>query len=103
MKNVTVQHIKHRLDHGETVNLLDVREPDERSAFNIGGKFLPLRHILATQTDSIADWQQEEVIVYCRSGYRSTQAALILESLGFINVINLEGGILAWQALYQLY
>jgi rhodanese-related sulfurtransferase len=99
MTNVTVQEIKQRLDNGEDVHLLDVREPDERAEFNIGGTFLPLGNILTMQTDDIADWQNEEVIVYCRSGRRSVQAALTLESLGFTNVKNLEGGVLAWQAL----
>jgi rhodanese-related sulfurtransferase len=99
MTNVTVQEIKQRIDNGEDVHLLDVREPDERAEFNIGGTFLPLGNILTMQTDDIADWQNEEVIVYCRSGRRSVQAALTLESLGFTNVKNLEGGVLAWQAL----
>jgi len=99
MTNVTVQEIKQRLDAGEDVHLLDVREPDERAEFNIGGTFLPLGNILTMQTDDIAEWQNEEVIVYCRSGRRSVQAALTLESLGFTNVKNLEGGVLAWQAL----
>jgi rhodanese-related sulfurtransferase len=99
MINVTVQEIKQRLDAGEDVHLLDVREPDERAEFNIGGTFLPLGNILTMQTDDIAEWQNEEVIVYCRSGRRSVQAALTLESLGFTNVKNLEGGVLAWQAL----
>lgn len=99
MTNVTVQEIKQRLDNGEDVHLLDVREPDERAEFNIGGAFLPLGNILTMQTDDIAEWQNEEVVVYCRSGKRSVQAALTLESLGFTNVKNLEGGVLAWQAL----
>ena len=99
MTNVTVQEIKQRLENGETVNLLDVREPDERAEFNIGGTFLPLGQIMSMQTDDIADWQNEEVVVYCRSGRRSVQAALMLESLGFSNVKNLEGGVLAWQGL----
>ncbi|MCP9749508.1 rhodanese-like domain-containing protein [Ferruginibacter sp. HRS2-29] len=99
MTNVTVQEIKQRLDAGEDVHLLDVREPDERAEFNIGGAFIPLGNILTMQTDDIAEWQNEEVIVYCRSGRRSVQAALTLESLGFTNVKNLEGGVLAWQAI----
>ncbi len=99
MTNVTVQEIKQRLDNGEDVHLLDVRESDERAEFNIGGTFLPLGNILQMQTDDIADWQNEEIVVYCRSGRRSVQAALTLESAGFTNVKNLEGGVLAWQAM----
>jgi len=94
--NISVKEIKQRLDRGENVNLLDVREPAERAEFNIGGRFLPLRDILAMRIVSIADWQNEEVIVYCRSGQRSAHAAMILAGLGFSDVKNLEGGMLAW-------
>jgi rhodanese-related sulfurtransferase len=97
MNTITAEEVKARLDAGETVHLLDVREPDERAVFNIGGIFLPLGHIQTMQTDEIDDLKNEEVIVYCRSGGRSGQACLILQTLGFTNVINLTGGMLNWQ------
>ena len=79
------------------INLLDVREPEERAEFNIGGTFIPLGLVLAMQTDEIEDWKNEEVICYCRSGKRSMQAAMMLETMGFSNVKNLVGGMVAWQ------
>lgn len=97
MINVTVQELKDRMDAGEKCNLLDVREPDERIEFNIGGTHIPLGQVMAMQTDDIAEWQNEEVIVYCRSGMRSMQAAMMMQSFGFTNVKNLLGGVLAWQ------
>jgi len=97
MNTITAEEVKARLDAGETIHLLDVREPDERAAFNIGGIFLPLGHIQTMQTDDIEDLKNEEVIVYCRSGGRSGQACLILQTMGFTNVINLTGGMLNWQ------
>lgn len=97
MENISIKDLKERIANGEEVHLVDVREPDERAEFNIGGTFLPLGNILAMQTDSIADWQNEEIICYCRSGKRSMQAALMLESLGFTQVKNLTGGMMAWQ------
>lgn len=97
MEIVTVQSVKERIANGESLNLVDVREPDERAEFNIGGTFLPLGNILSMQTDEIADLQNEEIICYCRSGKRSMQGALMLESLGFANVKSLEGGMNAWQ------
>ena len=99
MEIITVQSLKDRQDKGEAPNLVDVREADERAEFNIGGTFLPLGNILTMQTDEIADWQNEEIICYCRSGNRSMQAALMLESLGFTNVKSLQGGINAWQEM----
>jgi rhodanese-related sulfurtransferase len=41
--------------------------------------------------------KDQEVIIYCRSGNRSGQACMMLETMGFTNVINLTGGMLAWQ------
>ena len=97
MINITVQELKERITANEHINLLDVREPDERAEFNIGGTFIPLGQLMALQTDEIEDLKNEELICYCRSGKRSMQAALMLETLGFTNVKNLEGGMLAWQ------
>lgn len=97
MDVISVQTLKERLDNGENIHLLDVREADERAVYNIGGTFIPLGNVLTMQTDEIAEWQNEEIVCYCRSGRRSMQAGLMLESLGFTNVKNLEGGMLDWQ------
>lgn len=97
MQTITVEELKARIDKGESLNLVDVREPGEHAEFNIGGTLLPLGQIMTMQTDAIDNLQHEEVIVYCRSGNRSGQAALILETAGFSNVLNLTGGMLAWQ------
>ncbi len=97
MQTITVQELKERLDAGEKIHLVDVREPAENAEFNIGGVLLPVGEIRNMQTDSVDDWKDDEVILYCRSGNRSGQAAMILEQLGFKNVKNLVGGMLAWQ------
>jgi rhodanese-related sulfurtransferase len=99
MQDISAQELKRRLDAGEHIHILDVREPDEYAEFNIGAKLLPLGQVMAFQTDDIDDWKDEEVVVHCRSGKRSLQAGLMLETMGFKNVKNLAGGILAWQAL----
>lgn len=97
MQTITVNELKQRLDAGEKIHLLDVREAHENAEFNIGGTLLPVGEIRNMQTDPIDDWKKDEVVVYCRSGNRSGQAAMILEQLGFENVKNLTGGMLAWQ------
>jgi len=97
MTNITPEEIKQRLDAGETLHLVDVRQPEENAEFNIGGILLPLGKIQSMQTDDIDDLKNEEVICYCRSGNRSGNAALFLEQIGFINVKNLTGGMLAWR------
>lgn len=100
MKTTSAEVVKERMDAGELLNLLDVREPNEHAEFNIGGVLLPLGKIHTMQIEDIEDWRDKEVIVYCRSGNRSSQASLILEQLGFVNVVNLTGGMLDWQAKF---
>jgi rhodanese-related sulfurtransferase len=97
MQNITVEQLKERMDAGEKINLVDVREPAENMEFNIGGTLLPLGKIQTMQVDDIDDLKDDEVVLYCRSGNRSGQAAFFLESMGFKNVKNLTGGMLAWQ------
>ena len=97
MITITADEIKSRLDAGENIHLVDVREPDERAEFNIGGHFIPLGNIQMMLVDDIDTLKNEEVICYCRSGKRSMQACMMLETFGFTNVKNLEGGMLGWQ------
>jgi rhodanese-related sulfurtransferase len=97
MENITPEELKQRLDSGEQLNIVDVREPHEHADFNIGGTLVPLGQIQAMQVDELEDLKDQEVIVYCRSGNRSGQAAMILETMGFQNVKNLAGGMLKWE------
>ncbi len=97
MQTITVEALKAKLDSGEKINLVDVREPHEHADFNIGGLLLPLGNIQTMQLDNIEDFKEEELYIYCRSGNRSGQACLILSTAGFQNIINVTGGMLAWQ------
>jgi rhodanese-related sulfurtransferase len=96
MQAISVDEVKARLDAGESLHLVDVREPAEHEEFNIGGTLLPLGQLRMMETEAIDDWKDKEVICYCRSGNRSGQACMILETAGFTNVKNLTGGMLAW-------
>ncbi len=97
MQTITVEELKAKLDAGESIHLVDVREPHEHADFNIGGLLLPLGKVQTMQVDEIEDFKEEPVYVYCRSGNRSGQACLILDTMGFKNTINVTGGMLAWQ------
>ena len=97
MQNISVDELKSRLDAGEKLHIIDVREPHENAEFNIGGILVPLGKIQTMQIDEIEDLKGEEVIVYCRSGNRSGQACMFLDTLGFKNTKNLTGGMLAWK------
>ncbi len=101
MQNITPEEVKQRLDKGEKLNLIDVREPYENAEFNIGGKLLPLGKIQSMQTEDIDDLKDEEVILYCRSGNRSGIAGMTLDQMGFTNTKNLTGGMLAWQEKFK--
>ncbi|HRP55566.1 rhodanese-like domain-containing protein [Agriterribacter sp.] len=101
MELITAEEVKTRLDAGEQLNLIDVREPHENAEFNIGGILLPLGKIQNMNIDEIEALKEKEVICYCRSGNRSGQACMILDSLGFVKTKNLSGGMLEWQKKYQ--
>jgi rhodanese-related sulfurtransferase len=101
MTIISNDEVQQRLAAGEKLNLMDVREPHENAEFNIGGVLFPLGKVQTMQVDEIEHLKDEEVICYCRSGNRSGQAALILETLGFTNVKNLAGGMLAWQEKFN--
>jgi len=97
MNNITVEELKKRIDAGEELHIVDVREPHENAEFNIGGILLPLGQVQTMQIDEIEDLKDKEVIMYCRSGNRSGQACMFLEMMGFKNTRNLVGGMLAWE------
>ncbi len=99
MQNISVESLKSKLDSKGNVNILDVREADEHTKFNIGGVLLPIGEIMNFQTDPIDHLKDEELIVHCRTGKRSLQACVFLEQAGFTKILNLEGGIVAWQEM----
>ena len=100
MENITAEELKSRIDAGEKVNLVDVREPNENAEYNIGGTLYPLGKIQGMNVEELEHMKNEEVVCYCRSGNRSGQACLILDTLGFTNTKNLVGGMLKWRELY---
>lgn len=102
MNTITPEALKARLDAGEQVHIVDVREPHEHAEFNIGGPLVPLGNIQSMQIDELEAWKDQEIIIYCRSGNRSGQACMILEMAGFKNVTNLVGGMLAWRDTFKV-
>jgi rhodanese-related sulfurtransferase len=97
MEDITIDELKARMDKGEALHVIDVREEHEFDEFNIGAQLIPLGE-LADRIDEIEDLKDFELIVHCRSGARSGRAKEYLESEGFRKVRNLIGGMLAWQA-----
>ncbi len=94
MKEVTVKELKQMMDNNEDFQLIDVREQNEYDFANLGGELIPLSTVL-DNADKIAE--DKKVIIHCRSGARSANAVLLLQSTqGLDNLYNLKGGILAW-------
>jgi adenylyltransferase/sulfurtransferase len=90
---IRVEELKQRLDAGENLFLLDVREEYEYEISNIGGRLIPLAELpkRVHELDS-----NREIIALCKIGSRSAKAVQLLRQAGFDKVRNLTGGIHAW-------
>jgi molybdopterin/thiamine biosynthesis adenylyltransferase/rhodanese-related sulfurtransferase len=90
---IAARELKARLDRGDDLFVLDVREPHEYQICNLGGHLIPLGELSrrVNELDS-----SREIVAHCRSGKRSGEAVEFLRSAGFRKVLNLKGGILAW-------
>jgi sulfur-carrier protein adenylyltransferase/sulfurtransferase len=91
--DITPTELKARLDRGDDIYILDVREPHEYQICNLGGHLIPLGELSrrAAELDS-----SKEIVAHCRSGKRSAEAVDFLRKAGFRKISNLKGGILAW-------
>ena len=94
IKEIDVQEFLNWQTLGESFQLIDVREPNEFEADNMGGELIPL----ATVAENADRFKRDrKVVVHCRSGVRSAKAIRELEEkFGFDNLYNLKGGILAY-------
>ena len=93
MADMTVEELKRRLDAGDNLFVLDVREPHEYQIANIGGHLIPLNDL----PKRIGELDRSrEIVVHCKLGGRSAKAVDFLRQSGFTNVHNLGGGISAW-------
>ena len=96
MEDITVQEFRQRKEAGEKINLLDVREAWEFEEDNLEGLLIPLGD-LPTRFTELENWQDEEIVVHCRTGGRSGKAKEFLKTKGFTKVRNLLGGIAAYR------
>jgi rhodanese-related sulfurtransferase len=96
IKEITVQELKALQTQNADFVLIDVREPHEYQAANIGATLIPLGTIL-NHVDKFNTGKQ--VVVHCRSGARSAQAIMALQNTFQLdNLYNLRGGIMAYAA-----
>jgi molybdopterin/thiamine biosynthesis adenylyltransferase/rhodanese-related sulfurtransferase/molybdopterin converting factor small subunit len=91
---ITSVELKQRLDRGDRLKIVDVREPNEYQINRIAGSVLiPLGDVPKRYNELDPD---EEIVVQCKMGGRSAKAADFLRSVGYKRVLNLKGGILDW-------
>ena len=90
---ITVKELKRRIDTGEDLYILDVREPFEYQIAQIGGNLIPINDVPQRLSEIP---REREIIVHCKSGGRSQRVAELLQQQGYARVVNLAGGILAW-------
>lgn len=90
----TAQHLQQRLQNGDDLLLLDVREPNEFAFAHIDGSVhIPLNQI----PERVQELNKmQDIVVICHHGMRSQQACFFLEQYGFNQLYNLKGGIDAW-------
>lgn len=99
MKEISVSELKQWKEEGKRFQLIDVREPFEYEMSNIEGENIPLAGVVI-EADKIS--KDIPVVMQCRSGARSANACMQLESnFGYTNLYNLKGGILAWAAEFD--
>ena len=93
---ILATELKARLDAGEDLYLLDVREPAEHEIVSIPGNVLiPKGEILNGSAVSQLP-QDKEIVVYCKSGVRSAEVLAALKQAGLQNSVHVQGGVLAW-------
>lgn len=95
MEEITAKELKERLDRGDDLQIIDVREPNEYEAARLeGSKLIPLGQVV-NRRDEIDE--SRETIVHCKMGGRSAKAIEALQRAGFAGrLLNLKGGITAW-------
>jgi sulfur-carrier protein adenylyltransferase/sulfurtransferase len=93
---ISATELKKRLDAGDDIILLDVRESHELDICSLNYTVhIPMGE-LTFKVNSLDQFKDKDIAVYCRSGVRSERAAMFLKDSGFKTVYNLRGGILAW-------
>jgi adenylyltransferase/sulfurtransferase len=95
MEEITATELKARLDKGDDLQIIDVREPNEYEAARLeGSKLIPLAQVV-NRKDEIDE--SRETVVHCKMGGRSAKAIEALQRAGFAGrLLNLKGGITAW-------
>jgi rhodanese-related sulfurtransferase len=93
----TVDDVKARLDRGERVHVIDVREESEFAAGHIPGSVHLGKGIIERDIEAKYPDKHTELVLYCGGGFRSALAGDNLQKMGYTNVISMDGGMRGWR------
>ncbi len=97
VKETTVIDVKSRLDKGENLLLIDVREESEFATDHISGAIHLSKGVIERDIELAVPDLATEIILYCGGGFRSALSAENLARMGYSNVISMDGGIRVWR------
>ncbi|HZC68384.1 MAG TPA: rhodanese-like domain-containing protein [Nitrospirales bacterium] len=92
-----IAEVKARLDRGERLHFIDVREDNEWGTDHAKGAVHLGRGILERDIETVIPDKHAEIVLYCGGGFRSALAADNLRKMGYTNVFSMDGGIRAWR------
>jgi len=97
VRETTVDEVKARLDRGEKLVLVDVREESEFAKDHLPGALHLGKGNIERDVEQRVPDTGTELILYCGGGFRSALAADNLQKMGYTNVLSMDGGIRVWR------
>jgi len=97
VRECTVDDVKNRLDKGEKLTLVDVREDSEWAADHLPRAIHLSKGVIERDIEKAVPDTGREIILYCGGGFRSALAADNLQKMGYQNVISMDGGVRGWR------
>ena len=92
----TIEDLKIRMDQGEPLLLIDVREESEYSAGHIPGAIHLSKGVIERDIETVVPDPNKEILLYCGGGFRSALSAENLQRMGYKNVVSVDGGWRSW-------
>jgi rhodanese-related sulfurtransferase len=97
VRETTVDKVKSRLDRGELLLIVDVREDHEWAKDHLPGAVHLGKGVIERDAEACLKDKGAEIILYCGGGFRSALAADNLQRMGYTNVVSMDGGIRGWR------
>ena len=96
VRECTVETLKSRMDQGESIVLIDVREESEFAAGHIPGAIHVSKGVIERDIETVVPDLSTEILLYCGGGFRSALSADNLQRMGYQNVVSVDGGWRGW-------